>query len=317
MQFSNMTKPNTASRSRKLFRDIRLNAGLYVLLLIPVVYVFIFNYIPMYGVTLAFKKYTIKGGIFNSPWIGMYQFDRFFSNAKCWQIIWNTILLSLYSLIAGFPIPILLAIGLNHIRSNKFRKTVQMISYAPHFLSTVIIVSIMSQLFNLQFGLVNRLVEVLGGKPKDFMGAPDAFRHLYVWSGVWQNAGYDAIIYISALSTVDLQLHEAASVDGANMWQRVWHIDFPGILPTIVIMLILRMGSLLSVGFEKVFLMQTPTNISVSEIISTYVYSVGLTNKRPDFSYSTAVGLFQNGVSFILVMLTNALSKRVSGSGII
>lgn len=299
-----------------LRRRIRANLGLYSILLLPVVYVFINNYIPMYGVTIAFKRYSIKGGILGSPWVGLYQFERFFSNAKSWQIIWNTLVLSLYGLAAGFPLPIILALGLNHMRNRKYCKTIQMITYAPYFLSTVLIVSMLSQMFSLHGGIVNRILNVFGFDSVNFMGTASYFRHLYVWSDVWQNMGYGAIIYISALSSVDPQLHEAASIDGASLWKRIWHVDLPAILPTIMIMLILRMGSLLTVGFEKVYLMQNSTNLSVSEIISTYVYNVGLTGSRPDFSYSTAVGLFQNGVAFILVMLANGISKKITDSGI-
>lgn len=300
----------------KLAKRIARRWGLYLLLLIPIVYVFIFNYVPMYGVTIAFKRYNIKAGIMGSPWVGLYQFERFLGNVKFTQIMWNTLSISLYSLIAGFPVPIILAIGLSHLRSDKYRKFIQMVSYAPHFLSVVIMVSLLSQLLNLRSGIVNKFIMMLGGEAVNFMGNSAYFRHVYVWSGVWQEAGYGAIIYISALSAVDPQLHEAASIDGASMWKRIWHIDLPGILPTVTIMLILRMGSLLGVGFEKIYLMQNSTNLAVSEVIETYVYRVGLTASRPDFSFATAVGLFQNVISFVLVMLANFVSRRVSDNGL-
>lgn len=303
-------------RRGTLARRIRRRWGLYLLLLIPVVYVFIFNYVPMYGVTIAFKRYNIKAGILGSPWVGMYQFDRFLSNVKFSQIMWNTLSISLYSLLAGFPLPIILAIGLTHLRSNGYRKFIQMVSYAPHFLSVVVMVSLLSQLLNLRSGIINKLIMLFGGEAVNFMGNASYFRHVYVWSGVWQEAGYGAIIYISALSAVDPQLHEAASIDGASMWKRIWHIDIPGILPTVTIMLILRMGSLLGVGFEKIYLMQNSTNLAVSEVIETYVYRVGLTASMPDFSFATAVGLFQNVISFALVMLANFISRRVSDNGL-
>ncbi|MDL2318418.1 ABC transporter permease subunit [Eubacteriales bacterium OttesenSCG-928-A19] len=302
-------------RKTPLLVRIRRRWGLCVLLLIPIVYVFIFNYVPMYGVSIAFMRYNAKQGIFGSPWVGWYQFERFLGNVKFGQIMTNTLALSLYSLVAGFPIPILLALGLTHLRSSGYRKTVQMITYAPYFLSTVIMVALLTQLLNMHSGLLNRFLGMLGIDPINFMGNAKYFRHVYVWSGVWQDMGYGAIIYISALSSVDPQLHEAASIDGASMWKRIWHIDLPSIMPTIVIMLILRMGSLLSVGFEKVFLMQNSTNLSVSEIIETYVYKVGLTATRPDFSYATAVGLFQNVVSFVLVMTANYVASKVSDNG--
>jgi ABC-type polysaccharide transport system permease subunit len=271
----------------------------------------------MYGVLIAFMRFNPKLGILGSPWVGLYQFERFLGSVKFGQIMVNTISVSIYSLIAGFPIPILLALGLTHLRSSKYRKTVQMVTYAPYFLSTVIMVSLLSQLLNLRSGLLNRFLMMMGMDAVNFMGNSSSFRHVYVWSSVWQDMGYGAIIYISALSSVDPQLHEAACIDGASMWKRIWHIDLPGITPTIVIMLILRMGSLLSVGFEKVFLMQNPTNLAVSELIETYVYKVGLTAARPDFSYATAVGLFQNVISFLLVMSANFVVSKVSDNGFI
>ena len=304
-------------RRPTLFTRVKRRWGLCLLLLIPIVYVFIFNYTPMYGVLIAFMRFNPKLGILGSPWVGLYQFERFLGSVKFGQIMVNTLSVSLYSLIAGFPIPILLALGLTHLKSSKYRKTVQMVTYAPYFLSTVIMVSLLSQLLNLRSGLLNRFLMMLGMDAVNFMGSASSFRHVYVWSSVWQEMGYGAIIYISALSSVDPQLHEAACIDGASMWKRIWHIDLPGITPTIVIMLILRMGSLLSVGFEKVFLMQNPTNLAVSELIETYVYKVGLTAARPDFSYATAVGLFQNVISFLLVMSANFVVSKVSDNGFI
>ena len=304
-------------RRPTLVNRVKRRWGLCLLLLIPIVYVFIFNYTPMYGVLIAFMRFNPKLGILGSPWVGLYQFERFLGSVKFGQIMVNTISVSIYSLIAGFPIPILLALGLTHLKSSKYRKTVQMVTYAPYFLSTVIMVSLLSQLLNLRSGLLNRFLMIMGMDAVSFMGNASSFRHVYVWSSVWQEMGYGAIIYISALSSVDPQLHEAACIDGASMWKRIWHIDLPGITPTIVIMLILRMGSLLSVGFEKVFLMQNPTNLAVSELIETYVYKVGLTAARPDFSYATAVGLFQNVISFLLVMSANFVVSKVSDNGFI
>ncbi len=303
-------------KAARLWLQVKRRWGLYLLLAIPVAYVFLFNYVPMYGVTIAFKKYKIKQGILGSPWAGLYQFRRFISNAKFLQILVNTLAVSVYSLLAGFPLPILLAIGLSHLVSDKYRKTIQMITYAPHFLSTVVMVGLINQLLNMHTGLLNRIIEAMGGSAVNFLGKAQYFRHVYVWSGVWQGAGYGAIIYISALAGVDPQLHEAAAIDGASMWQRILHIDIPGILPTITIMLILRMGSVMTVGFEKIYLMQNNTNISLSEVIETYVYKQALTASKPDFSYSTAVGLFQNVISLILVLTTNFISTKVSSYGL-
>ena len=298
------------------WRMVKRRWGLYLLLSIPVIYVFIFNYIPVYGVTLAFKSYDIRAGIMDSPWIGFYQIQRFTTNVKFWKILSNTLFISLYNLVAGFPIPILLAIGLTHLMSDKYRKTIQMVTYAPHFLSTVIMVGLLNQLLSLHNGLLNRMLEPFGANAVNFLGKPEYFRHVYVWSGVWQEAGYGAIIYISALAGVDPQLHEAASIDGASMWKRIWHVDIPGILPTITIMLILRMGSVITVGFEKIYLMQNSTNISLSEVIETYVYKQSITASKPDFSYSTAVGLFQNLVSLFLVLTANFFSTKISNYGL-
>lgn len=315
MSAPNMTI-NRPGRLKRTWMRISRRRGLYLLLIIPLVYVFIFNYVPMYGITIAFKRYRIKLGILGSPWVGFYQFQRLFQNVKFSQILSNTLQLSLYSLIAGFPFPILLAIGLTHLRSGRYRRVVQLVTYAPHFLSIVVIVGLINQLFGLHSGVINRLISLLGGERINFLGTATYFRSMYVWSGVWQSAGYSAIIFISALAGVDPQLHEAAAIDGASMWKRVWHIDIPGILPTITIMLILRMGSLMSIGFEKIFLMQNSTNLAVSEVIETYVYKQGITASKPDFSYATAVGLFQNVISFILVMLANSVSRRVSSFGL-
>lgn len=316
VQQAGMVPKFTESALTQKLRTIKRKWGLYLLLSIPVIYVFIFNYVPMYGITLAFKSYDIKAGIVASPWIGFYQIERFTTNVKFWQILSNTILISLYNLIAGFPIPILLAIGLTHLPSSKYRKTIQMVTYAPHFLSTVVMVGLLNQLLSLHNGLLNRVFEIFGAEPINFLGKAEYFRHIYVWSSVWQEAGYGAIIYISALAGVDPQLHEAASIDGASMWKRIWHVDIPGILPTITIMLILRMGSVITVGFEKIYLMQNTTNVSMSEVIETYVYKQSITASKPDFSYSTAVGLFQNIVSLCLVMTTNYISQKVSSYGL-
>ncbi|HML46731.1 MAG TPA: sugar ABC transporter permease, partial [Clostridia bacterium] len=217
-------------RMSRIWLQVQRKWGLYLLLAIPIVYVFIFNYVPMYGVMIAFKKYKIKQGIMGSPWAGLYQFTRFVTNVKFWQILRNTLVISVYSLLAGFPIPIMLAIGLTHLPSNGYRKTIQMVTYAPHFLSTVVMVGLISQLLNIHSGLLNRMIEALGGSSINFLGKAQYFRHVYVWSGVWQDAGYGAIIYISALAGVDPQLHEAAAIDGASIWRRIFHIDIPGIL---------------------------------------------------------------------------------------
>ena len=300
----------TNSRAHRNYTD------LYFLLLIPVVYVFIFHYIPMYGVLMAFKTFQASKGVWGSPWAGLYHFKRFFSSPYSLIIIRNTVILSIYSLIAGFPLPIILAIFINHSRLLKIKKAVQTITFAPHFISMVILVGLVVQILGMRTGGINVLLSKMGGEQFNFMGSIRAFPHIYVWSGIWQNTGYGAIIYISTLAAVDPCLHEAALIDGANLWQRIWYIDLPTIRPIIVIMLILSMGSILGSNFEKIYLMQNPQNLNVSEVISTYVYKVGLMDMRPDFSFGTAIGLFQNLVGIALTLLVNQLAKSLSGDSI-
>lgn len=306
----------SGSSSHKLLARILKARYLYLLLLIPVVYVFIFNYIPMYGVTIAFKKFTPSQGIFGSDWVGLYNFERFFSSPQCLNIIWNTVRLSLYSMIAGFPFPIILAVALNYCKFTPLKKTVQSLTFMPYFLSAVLMVGLMTQVLSVRGGVVNSLITALGFEPINFMGNPDMFDHVYVWSGIWQGTGYSAIIYISALSSVDPTYHEAAMIDGACIWQRIWHIDLTTIRSTIILLLILNVGSILNIGFEKIYLMQNPLNTSVSSVISTYVYNISLKAAQPDYSFGTAVGLFQNVVAVILTLIVNWIANRVSGEGL-
>ena len=282
---------------------------LYAVLLIPVALVIIFNYVPMYGITLAFKDYKIKQGILGSPWAGGKYFDQFFSSPNFSLTLKNTLILSLYSLAAGFPMPILLALCLNEVKQQWFKKLVQMVSYAPYFISTVVMVGMLIQLMNVRTGFINKLISAVGGTPVDFMAVPGLFRTIYVWSGIWQSMGYSAIIYIAALSNADPSLYEAAIIDGANRLQKIVHIDIPTIVPTITLLLIMSLGNVMSVGAEKVYLMQNNLNLLTSEIISTYVYKIGLISGQ--FSLSTAVGVFNSVVNFILIVIVNAIAKRV------
>jgi ABC-type polysaccharide transport system permease subunit len=279
------------------------------------VYVLIFNYIPMYGVTLAFKNFQTRLGILGSPWAGFYHFRRFFSSPNWWVVIRNTLTISVYGLIAGFPFPIILAIFVNHSRFRRGKKAVQTITFAPHFFSTVVMAGLMVQLLGMRTGGLNLVLSALGLPEINFMGSAAAFPHLYVWSGIWQGTGYGAVIYISTLAAVDPGLHEAALIDGASLWQRVWHIDLPTIRPIIVIMLILSMGGILGVGFEKTYLLQNAQNIGASEVIATYVYKVGLSSARPDFSFGAAIGLFQNVVGIILTLTVNRIARLLTGEG--
>lgn len=285
---------------------------LYIFLIPMLAYFIIFHYAPMYGLQIAFKTFKIRKGIWGSPWADpwFYQFERLFSTTLLRTALQNTLMLSLYSLIFGFLPPIILALMLNQVTNLRFKKFVQTVSYAPHFISVVVMVSMLFCMFSTSNGIITRILGVFGLGPYPITSAAKYFRGLYVGSDIWQNMGFSAIIYIAALSSISPELHEAAVIDGANKAQRVWHVDIPGILPTITILLILRSGSIMSVGFQKVYLMQTPLNLARSEILSTYVYKVGL--EDGDFSFSTAVGMFNSVVNFILIVTVNAITRRLS-----
>ena len=296
------------SLQSRLKKDIRKN-WIYYLMIIPVVVYFILlSYVPMYGITLAFKDYKVKEGILGSPWVGFEHFARFFSAYNFKTLLMNTLTISLYGL-AMFPIPILFALLLNYLKSKRLKKTVQMVSYAPHFLSTVIICSMVTLFTTPDTGAFNLLRGLVGLDSVNFLAKPEWFKTIYTLSGVWQNMGWSAIIYLSTLAGVDYEMHEAAIVDGATIVQRMRYIDIPSIKPTVVMLLIMSMGSLMNVGFEKVFLLQNNLNASASSIISTYVYHVGLVDN--DFAFSTAVGLFNNIINIILLVSANYFSKKV------
>ncbi|WP_335992198.1 ABC transporter permease [Glycomyces sp. MUSA5-2] len=302
------------SKRASLRHRIRRHWTLYVLIAAPVLYFAVFKYVPMANAVIAFKDYNVVQGIWGSPWVGFEHFERFFANPVFWTLIRNTLLLSLYALLAGFPIPILLALALNEIRLRWFKRTVQMVTYAPHFISTVIVVSMAILIFSPRVGLVGDITGFFGVPETNYLGDPGFFRHIYVWSDVWQTAGYSAIIYMAALSGINPSLYEAARMDGASRLRKIWHIDLPGIAPTIVVVLILSVGSIMAVGFEKAFLLQNPLNLSQSEIIATYTYKIGLLNA--DFSMSTAIGMFNSVVNLVLLLGVNTVSKRVTGSGL-
>ncbi len=302
--------PKEPSQWRMMQRSFRRYWQLYLIMLPALIYFLIFRYIPMANAIIAFKNYNVVAGIWGSPWAGFKHFDLFFSNPVFWDLLQNTLGLSIYSLIVGFPIPILLAIALNEARSGIFKRAVQMVTYAPYFISTVVLVSMIMLLLAPRLGVINLGLQWLGLPAINFLGRPDLFPSIYVWSGVWQNSGYAAIVYLAALAGVDPQLYEAAKVDGASRWQKILNIDLPGIMPVAVILLILSVGSLLAIGFEKVYLLQNPLNLSSSEIIATYVYKIGLLNAN--FSFATAVGLFNSVINMILLVAVNAYVKRVS-----
>ena len=295
-------------------REFKLRWRLYIMLLLPVAYVFTFGYVPLSGLLIAFQDYSVKRGVWGSKWVGLFHFQKFFSTPQFSQLLWNTFLLSLYSFLAGFPFPIILALSLNECPSARYKKIVQMVTYAPYFLSTVVMCGIVIQFLHVRTGIINKFISALGGSPVDFMGNAGYFRSIYVWSGIWQGAGYSAVIYLAALAGIDPALQEAAIIDGANRFQRVWHVDMPAILPTVIIQMILSLGSLLSVGYEKVYLLQNSMNLSTSEVISTFVYKRGLQDVQ--YSYSTAVGLFNSVVSLMLIASANYIARRVSDTSL-
>ncbi|MDM5280417.1 ABC transporter permease [Paenibacillus silvae] len=307
LQQMNQAEPK---RQHPFIRSLKKHWELYLLVLPPVLYLLIFKYIPMVGVQIAFKDFSVVKGIWGSPWVGFKHFEAFFESPNFWLLIKNTIGISFYSLLAGFPIPILLALALNEIRTGYFKKTVQMVTYAPHFISTVVMVSIIILMLSPHVGVVDKLFSMLGFPMTNFMGIPEYFKSIYVWSGVWQGMGYSSIIYIAALAGVDPSLYEAAKMDGASRLRKIWHIDLPTLVPVTVIMLILSLGSIMGVGFEKIYLMQNPLNTSASEVISTYVYKVGLIGAN--FSFSSAVGLFNSVINLMLLIIVNGISRKVS-----
>lgn len=283
---------------------------LYVLIALPLIYIIIFKYVPMYGAQIAFKDFVVTKGIAGSDWAGFKHFVRFFNSYEFWRLMNNTIVLSVYSLVAGFPFPIILALSLNYVRNVYFKKSVQMITYAPYFISVVVMVGIIFEMLDPRNGIVNTLIKALGFEPVNFMGVPEYFKSIYVWSGIWQNVGFACIIYLAALTSIDPSLHEAAVVDGASKLQRMWYIDLPGIMPIAIIMLILNTGHMLDVGFEKVLLMQNPLNLRTSEVIDTYVYKVGLASQAMNYSYSSAIGLFKSVVNLILLVAVNKIAQK-------
>ena len=298
---------------RDVVKRLKRYWQLYLLVLPPIVTTFIWHYIPLYGVVIAFKDYKPKLGILGSPWYGFKHFEWFFNRPMFWSILWNTVRISLYSF-ATFPCAIIFALMINELTSAKFKKTVQMISYMPHFISTVVVCAMIHMFFNASDGIVNNVIRALGGEAKSFLYMPNAFDHLYVWSGVWQGLGWGTIIYLANLSNVSPDLIEAAKLDGANRLDIIRHSNIPTLMPTIVILLILRVGSIMGVGFEKVFLLQTQRNISASRVISTYVYelTLGAGGSTAYWDTSAAIGLFNTVINLILIILTNTIARRVS-----
>lgn len=287
------------------------NYQLYMLVIPSLAIIAVFSYWPMYGAQVAFKSYSPVLGMWSSPWVGMEHFSRFFHSYQFWRILGNTVILSVYTLVLTFPSPILLALLLNSLRNRTFKRFVQTVTYAPHFISTVVIVGMVMLFLSPSSGMLNTFIRLFGGEAINFMANPDWFRTIYVLSGVWQTTGWSAIIYLAALSSVNPELYEAATMDGAGKFKLIVHIDIPAIVPITVIMLLLSLGSIMDVGFEKVYLFQNALNADVTEIIQTYVYKVGLQGAQ--VSYSTAIGLFNSVINFAMIVTFNALAKRWSG----
>ena len=290
---------------------VRGDISLWMFVLPGLILTFIFSYIPMYGVQIAFRDFNPRLGFLGSPWVGFKYFIRFFESPYFASTIKNTFLISIYSLVAGFPIPILLALGLNSFKHKKYRKVIQTVTYAPNFISVVVMCGMLLLFLSPDAGIINKILSFFGIAPINFMGDKSYWRHIYVWSGIWQSMGWNSVIYFAALSAVSPDLHEAAIMDGANKFQLIRHIDLPSIMPTAIILLIMSCGSILSVGFEKVFLLQNDLNKSVSEIISTYTYQVGLVENN--VSYSAAIGLYNSAVNAVMLITVNKIARKSSG----
>lgn len=289
---------------RPLKRRLKDNWQLYLLLLIPLILTFIYKYIPMYGIQIAFRNYKASRGIMGSDWVGLDWFRRFFSAPTAGRMIKNTLLLSLYSLLWSFPIPIILSLCINQLRFNKYKRVVQTVLYAPHFISTMVVCGMIRIFLSPSGGLINLLL----GTQIDFLTESAAFRTIYIASGIWQDAGWGCIIYLATLSAVDTSLYEAAKVDGASVFQRIRTIDIPALLPMALLNLIMSAGSLMNVGFEKAWLLQTDLNKATSDVIAVYVYQQGIENAK--YSYSTAVGLFNTAVNLILLFIVNKIASK-------
>lgn len=303
------------STMKRLGKHFRKYGALYIMLLIPMAILVVFKYIPMYGLQIAFKNYRITRSIADSKWVGLKYFKKFFEYYNWWPIIRNTLFINLYALVL-FPLPLILALLLNYLPFNRAKKIVQNVSYIPHFLSTVVLCTMIIQFCNPRTGLFNAVGALFGASPSNLMARKEYYYSLYVWSDVWKDMGYNSIIYIAALAGVSADQHEAAIVDGANIIKRIWHIDIPAILPTFCTLLIMRCGSLLTLGFEKALLLQNTLNTAVSEVISTYTYNISLNATSPQFSYAAAVGLLASGVNMIILILVNKLVGKLGETSI-
>ena len=310
-----MEQTATGKPARRVFRRIKRNWGLYLLLLPAIVILVLFTYKPMFGIIIAFKDFTPAEGILGSPWAGLKYFEQYFNSYQFWPTIQNTLVISVYSIAVTFPLPVILALPCNQMQARRFKKFFQVSTYLPHFISTVVMCGMIILFLSPSTGIIAKLLSYLGFTLPNLMGQPGSFSSIYVWTEAWQHVGWDSILYIAALSAVDPTLYEAATVDGASKWQKIIRIDIPMLLPTATIMFILRTGSVMSVGFEKVYLLQNSLNISASETISTYVYKMGLVSSQ--YSLSSAIGLFNSVINFILLISVNFLSNKLSKTSLI
>lgn len=297
---------------RYLMKDISKNRAIYLMVLPVVLYFFIFKYLPMYGAVIAFKDYSVAKGIWGSDWVGLEHFRTFFGSYYFGRVLRNTFLISFYNLIFGFPTPIILALLLNEIRLKWFKSLVQTVSYLPHFISLVVICGLIIDFTN-RGGVIQSIIEFFGGESGSLLNNPNNFRTIFVTSSVWQEVGWASIIYLAALSGINPDLYEAARVDGAGRFRQIWNITLPGLIPTIMILLILRIGGLMDVGFEKIILLYNPNTYETGDVISSFVYRMGLAQGN-DYSYTTAVGLFQSAINFVLLISANSISRRFSGN---
>lgn len=309
-------KSSTFNKNRReaALRSVKRNWVLYLFVLPLLVYFIMFHIIPLYGLQIAFQNFKPAKGFSGSAWVGLKYFEKFVTSLNFWQLMRNTLTLSLYSLLLNFPFAILLALVINYTPCMKLKKLTQTVSYAPHFVSTVVLVGMLNVFLMPGSGVVNALLGKIGVGPVNFLGDSSLFPHVYAWSGLWSHCGYNAILYIAALTSISPELHEAATVDGANKLQRIWHIDLPAIAPTAITLLIMNCGNILNVGFEKAYLMQAASNLPTSEIISTYVYKIGLLNTQ--YSYAAAIGMFNNVINCIVLLIVNYIADKTSGSGL-
>lgn len=308
-------KEVTPKHKQGFIAGVKESRALYLLMLPSIIIFLLFTYYPMYGVIIAFKNFTPADGIFGSEWVGLKNFIQYFNSYQFGLTIRNTIVISLYTIVVTFPLPIFLALMCNQIKAKKFKKFFQVSTYLPHFISTVVMCGMLILFLSPSTGIISKLVGLFGFELPNLMGSASAFPSIYVWSEAWQHVGWDSILYIATLSAVDPSLYEAATMDGAGKWKKMLHIDVPALMPTATIMFILRMGSVMSVGFEKIYLLQNTLNSSTSEIISTYVYKMGLISNQ--YSLSSAIGLFNNVINLVLLLLVNAISKKLSDTSLI